>query len=64
MARNILIDEFHLSVRAPHGLLDAEYQAIRRTLDDRRFQAALRRAIRGVFGKYPSLARANAKLSR
>jgi len=64
MARNILIDEFHLSVRAPIGLLEADYQAIRRTLDDRHFQAALRRAIRGVFGKYTSLARARTRLSR
>ena len=44
-SKSILIEEFHVSIRAPRGLRDAEYAAMRRTLDDRGFQAELRRAI-------------------
>ena len=36
MAKAILIDEFHLTFRAPSGLPDAAYGAMRRVLDDRR----------------------------
>jgi hypothetical protein len=64
MARTILIDEFHLSIRAPRGLREPEYGAMRKTLDDRRFQSDLRRAVRGVFRRYPTLTRARARLSR
>jgi hypothetical protein len=60
----ILIDEFHMSVRAPRGLANAEYRAIRRTLDDRRFQADLRQAVSSVVRRYRSLRRARITLSR
>jgi hypothetical protein len=64
MPRTILIDEFHLGVRVPQGLPDAEYQAIRHVLDDRRFQAELRRAVREVASRHPDLARVRITLSR
>jgi hypothetical protein len=64
MAKSILIDVFQLSVRAPHGLPDTEYVSIRRTLDDRRFQVDLRRAVRSVFRRHPALAQACVRISR
>lgn len=64
MVRTILIEQFHLSVRAPAGMRDVEYVAIRRTLDDRRFQSDLRQAIRGVLRRYPALNKVRITLSR
>ena len=64
MANSILIDEFHLTVFVPHGLRSAACRAVRRTLADARFQAKLRRAIREIFGRYPSLAKARFTLTR
>jgi hypothetical protein len=43
-----LIEEVHLSVYVPRGLPEAEYEAVLQTLDDARFQARLRRAVRHV----------------
>jgi hypothetical protein len=64
MAQTILIDEFHLSVRAPRGLQEAEYEDIRRTLDEPRFQADLRRALRDVTRQHATLRKARLTLSR
>jgi hypothetical protein len=64
MAKSILVDELHLSVRAPAGFPEAEYVSIRRGLDSRRFWAELRRAVRSVFRRHPALARARLTISR
>jgi hypothetical protein len=64
MAQTILLDEFHLNVRAPRGLPEAEYQAMRRALDEPRFQAELRRAVRTVFRRHPALGKVRLALSR
>jgi hypothetical protein len=37
MPRARLIENFHLSVYVPRGLPEAEYEAVRQTLDDVRF---------------------------
>ena len=55
MAKGILVEEFHLTVRAPRGLPDARYLAIREALTGKCFRSRLRRAMRRVFGKYPVL---------
>jgi hypothetical protein len=64
MVKAILIDEFHLTVYAPRGLPEPEYDAVRQTLDDRRFQADLRRAAREVCRQYPALGKARVTLTR
>jgi hypothetical protein len=64
MVRLVLIEEFHVAVRVSRGLPDAEYAAIRRTLDAKPFRAALGRAVRGVFRRYPSLNHARVAVSR
>jgi hypothetical protein len=61
---DLLIEEFHLSVYVPEGLRPAEYAAIRRTLDAARFRARLKRALRDVFRRYASLAKARVTLTR
>jgi hypothetical protein len=64
VAKDILIEEFHLTVRAPPGLPEAEYDAMRLALDGKSFRARLRRAARRVFGHIPSLAKVRVRLSR
>ena len=55
MKKAVLMDEFHLAVFAPRGLPAADYAAIRRTLNARRFRAALRGAVQQLCRWYPPL---------
>jgi hypothetical protein len=55
MAKLILIDEFHLTVRVPAESPEARIILARRTLNGRRFQARLRKAVRTVIHQHPSL---------
>jgi len=64
MAKAILMEEFHLTVFAPRGLRESTYDAIRRTLDYRRFQADLSRAVRDVVRQHPSLAKVRITVTR
>lgn len=64
MAKMILIDEFHVTISAPSGLPTREHIAIRRTLDDAKFQEQVRRALRVVIRRWKALARIRVKLSR
>ena len=64
MAKTILFEEFHVTVRVPRGLSGPECAAIRRSLNAAGFHAALRRAIREVFSEYPPLRRLRVVISR
>lgn len=64
MARAILVDEFHLSLYAPSGLPEDAYLNMRKTIDGRAFQVALRHAVITVLGRYPSLRKTTVRLSR
>jgi hypothetical protein len=64
MSRAQLIEEVHLSVYVPCGLPEAEYEAVRQTLDDARFQARLWRAVRDAFRQQQSLCPVRVRLSR
>jgi len=64
MARAVQMDQYHLTAYAPPDLAAVEYAAIRRTLDDRGFHAALRRAVRRVVRDFPSLGKVRFTLSR
>ena len=55
MAKAILMDEIHLTVFAPRGLREEEYDAIRRILTDRCFRGDLRRTVGEVVRRYPVL---------
>jgi len=63
MARNILIEEFRLSVFVPRKLPDAEYTKIHKTLNRRSFRTLLKRALRRVCRRYRSLAKVTIKVS-
>jgi hypothetical protein len=52
VAKAILMDEFHITVYALHGLAPPDYDAIRQVLDGSRFKMALRRAIRAVLRQH------------
>jgi hypothetical protein len=64
MAKQILLDEFHVSVFAPAGLRESRYAEVRRTLDQRRFGADLRRAVRTLFQRYPALRQVRVQITR
>jgi hypothetical protein len=57
------MEEFHLTVFAPRGLLAQAYDAMRQTLDDPHFPKGLGRAIRRFIRRYPSLSKAKGRLS-
>ncbi len=64
MFKRIVMEEFHLTVHVPDGLPTTAYAAMRRALDGARFRARLQNAVKNVFRRYQSLARATVKLSR
>ncbi len=64
MARRLLLDEFHVTFFAPRRLTAGEVDAIRRTLDNAGFRAALRRAVRQSVRQFPLLNQLRMRLSR
>jgi hypothetical protein len=64
VAKQMVMDEFHLTLFVPRGLSTAEYDAIRQTLDDPHFHAELRRAIRQVIRRHPALSKIKVRLSQ
>ena len=55
MAKAILMDEIHVTLFAPRGLREEEYDVIHRTLTDRRFRGDLGRTVGEVVRRYPVL---------
>jgi hypothetical protein len=64
MPRPILREEWHLTFFVPPGLDEATYDAISPALNEARFQAALRRAVRAVVRRHLSLRRVRVRLPR
>jgi hypothetical protein len=64
MPRMILIDEFHLVITVRQNLTEAAAEAIRQTLDSKRFQTDLQRTVRRAFWRYSPLRRTHVKLAR
>ena len=60
----LLIDEIHVSIRAPRALPESAFRGIRRTLRSKQFMAALHHAIRGVVQRHRSLDPVRVKLER
>ena len=52
MSKAILMDEFHITVYALHGLAPPDYDSIRQVLDASRFKVALGRAVRTVLRQH------------
>ena len=64
MAKNVVIDELHLTIRIPNDLPDTQTEAIRRTLSGDDFMNRLRRAVRAALRGFPELAIVRVSLSR
>jgi hypothetical protein len=64
MARSILVEQFHLSVRASRGLKESEYATIRQTLAGAPFCADLRRTVGRVVSRHAALVNVTVKISR
>jgi hypothetical protein len=58
------MEELHMTVIAPVGLPKAEYDAMQRALRSQRFSVRLRNAVREVLGRYPSLRKAQLRITR
>ncbi len=64
MAKFILLDEIHVTVQAPAGLRDDEYDAFRRALMSRKFHGRLSRQLRELFAEFPVLTQLRVAISR
>ena len=64
MPKGILLEEFHVTLIAPRRFRDAEYRAIRRTVNGVRFQTKLGCAIRDACSSFPSLSKVRVVISR
>jgi hypothetical protein len=53
MAKSLVIDEVHLTLRVPTDLPDDEAEAVRDALAADEFMARLRRAVRAVVRAFP-----------
>lgn len=60
----VLLDAWHLQLFVASSEPDAAVDAARRTLDRRSFQRRLRRAVRRLLRRHPSLARLSVTLTR
>ena len=64
MAKSVVIDELHLTIRVPTDLPDDEAEAIRRTLEVDDFMNRLRRAVRATLRAVPELSTVRVSLTR
>lgn len=64
MAKTVVIDELHVTVRVPSDLPDAQTEAIRHTLEGDDFMTRLRRSIRAAVQVFPELAVVRMSLTR
>jgi hypothetical protein len=55
MPNHLLLEELHLTITVSQHTLDEDREVMRRTLNSRACQAALRKAVRDVFQKFPAL---------
>jgi len=64
VAKNIVFDEIHLTIRVPNELPETRSETLRRILLGEAFMSRLRRAVRGVVRASPELALVRVTLSR
>lgn len=64
MAKTVILDELHLTLRVPNDLPDEEVEAIRRALAGDDFMSRLRRAVRAALRAVPELNPVRASLTR
>ncbi len=64
MAKTVVIDEIHLTIRISHDLPDARAEEVGRTLAGADFMTRLRRAVRTALRAFPELAVVRVSLTR
>ena len=64
MAKTVLMEEFHVTVRMPVGLSKIRYSAVVRTLRSQRFQTRLRQAVGNVIRSHSTLKSVAFSISR
>lgn len=64
MAKTVVIDELHVTVRVPTELPEDEADAVRRTLAGDEFMERLRRAVRAAVRPFPELTPCRLSLTR
>jgi hypothetical protein len=64
MPRYILLDELHLTVLVLQDTPESAISIIRRHLNSRSFNAALRQALRSVFQHHPQLRKVRVRVTR
>ncbi len=64
MAKTVVIDELHLTVRIPADLPEREAEAVRNTLLNDAFMSTLKRAVRHAFRAFPELSAVRLTLTR
>jgi hypothetical protein len=64
VAKELLIEEFHLTWYVPRRLVDAECETVRRILNGTQFRRQLRRAVQDVIDQDPTLGKARFAITR
>lgn len=64
MAKTVVIDEIHLTVRVPADLPEPQTDAIHTALVGEDFMSRLRRAVRAALRAFPELTVVRASLTR
>lgn len=64
MAKPVVIDELHMTLRVPDDLPDDRAEAVRRILASAEFMTRLHPALRAVFRRFPELTVVRTSLSR
>lgn len=64
MRNQVLIDEFHIGVFGKSEFPERQFLGMRTTLNKKRFQAALRRAVRKVINSFPILRMTRIQITR
>lgn len=64
MAKSVVIDELHVTIRVPNDLPEVRAEELRRALTGEEFMNRLRRAVRTALRAFPELAVARVSLTR
>ena len=63
MARTVVIDELHVTIRVPSDLYEVRADEVHRALTGEEFMNRLRRAVRAALRAFPELAVARVSLT-
>ena len=64
MAKHVVIEELHVTLRVPDDLSDKLVDQARESLDSRLFRSRLSRAVRQVMAGFPALTGVRVQITR